>query len=427
MGQATNAPPEREARTPEAAAPKAAEPKAPAPGPSLVESTVLGLQATVGNAAVARMLAQRAAQPTLARLIAGALDFRSLAQRIYSAIDGIGTDEEAVYAALQQCERDPTAIATLKSTYLSMFGEDLEAAIRDDFSDTELEFALQLLGGGTAGSEQAVGGAPASAADFDAAAKRIRKAVEGIGTDEEAIFAALRPLDRDPAQITKLSDAYKALFSEDMVDRLVDEMSGSELTYCLFLLRRGPSAGMDKVAEGMEGEVGEEAKWTGSSPGSGNTFETWASAATEAAAPPITASTSINCWEMILLCAYRAGMISWQWIHDQYVAAVPDWGAHMVNMLSRGARIPWTAGTAPIRGELVFFDGIAHVALATGNLDGAGRSEILSFWPPPNTPFTAGGTLDKVKITTIEELRDYWATRRPPGFATIEQAAPPWA
>jgi hypothetical protein len=130
---------------------------------------------------------------------------------------------------------------------------------------------------------------------------------------------------------------------------------------------------------------------------------------------------------MILLCAYRAGMLSWQWIHDQYTAAVGNWGTHMVDVLSRGRRIPWTPGTAPIRGELVFMDGMAHVALATGNLDAAGRSEILSFWPPPNTPFTPGGTLDSVKITTIEELRDYWAARRPPGFGSIEQAAPPWA
>ena len=422
MAPATKAPLEDRAATVEAAEQRIAEPEH-----SLLASTVLRLQATAGNAAVARMLDQRPARPTLARLIAGALDFTTLAQRIHTAIDGLGTDEEGVYGALQQCERDPAAIASLKSAYLTLFGEDLEAAIRGDFSGTELEYALQLLGGGSAGSAQAVGATPSSAADFDAAANRIRTAVEGLGTDEEAIFAVLRPLNRDPALIAKLSDAYRALYSEELADRLVDELSGQELTYCLYLLRRGPSAGMDQVTGEMEGEVGEQATWTGSGPGSGNTFEAWASAASESAAPPIDAGTSINCWEMILLCAYRAGMLSWQWIHDQYAAAVADWGTHMVNVLSRGARIPWTAGTAPVRGELVFMDGIAHVALATGNLDAAGRSEILSFWPPPNTPFAAGGTLDAVKITTIEELRDYWAARRPPGFATIELAAPPWA
>jgi hypothetical protein len=415
------------AREQEQAVVQPAEPAAADPEHSLLASTVLRLQATAGNAAVARMVAQRPARPTLSRLIAGALDFTTLAQRIHTAMAGLGTDEEEVYAALQQCERDPTAIASLKSAYLAQFGEDLEAAIRDDFSGSELEYALQLLGGGTPGSAQAIGGTPASAADFDASAGRIRTAVEGAGTDEEAIFAVLRPLNRDPALVNQLATAYNALYSEDMVDRLVDEMSGEELTYCLYLLRRGPSAGMERVTGGMEGEVGQQATWTGSGPGSGNTFEAWASAPSESAAPPISSSTSINCWEMILLCAYRAGMLSWQWIHDQYTAAVADWGAHMVSVLSRGARVPWTAGTAPIRGELVFMDGMAHVALATGNLDGAGRSEILSFWPPPNTPFTRGGTLDSVKVTTIEELRDFWAARRPPGFATIELAAPPWA
>ena len=80
--------------------------------------------------------------------------------------------------------------------------------------------------------------------------------------------------------------------------------------------------------------------------------------------------TTINCWEMLLLTAYRASHLSWQWIHDQYTPAVADWPAHMVRVLSRGARIPYTAGAAvgrqPVAGDLVFMDGINHVALATG-------------------------------------------------------------
>jgi hypothetical protein len=49
----------------------------------------------------------------------------------------------------------------------------------------------------------------------------------------------------------------------------------------------------------------------------------------------------------------------------------------------------------PIRGDIVFFEGAAHVALATGARDGMRRSKVLSFWPPPDVvPYTAG-TLDK--------------------------------
>jgi hypothetical protein len=78
-----------------------------------------------------------------------------------------------------------------------------------------------------------------------------------------------------------------------------------------------------------------------------------------------------------------------------------------------------------VAGDIVFFDGAAHVALGKGTVDGLGRTEIYSFWPPPNTAFTAGGTIDDVKITTIEELNDYWVGRGKPAF-TIEYATPNW-
>jgi hypothetical protein len=74
----------------------------------------------------------------------------------------------------------------------------------------------------------------------------------------------------------------------------------------------------------------------------------------------------------------------------------------------------------PQRGDLVFFNGLAHVALATGS-----GSEVYTFWPPPNTPFTAGGTTDKVKVFTIEALVTWWTANLPPA-PVVEFAAPAW-
>jgi hypothetical protein len=72
-------------------------------------------------------------------------------------------------------------------------------------------------------------------------------------------------------------------------------------------------------------------------------------------------------------------------------------------------------------------NGMDHVAMATGNVDGAGRAEIISFWPPPNTQFQGdGGTVDDVKLTTIEELADWWTANMPP-TPLVELAAPPWS
>ena len=177
----------------------------------------------------------------------------------------------------------------------------------------------------------------------------------------------------------------------------------------------------DATSSSMETSVGTGMIWEPSGPGSGTTFESWASAPSETSFPTVTSTTVMNCWEAVLLSAYQAGAINWNWIHNIYVSTpVADW----VTAMSRGARrsyaVPGPNHPMPQRGDLVFFNGLAHVALATGN-----GSEVFTFWPPPNTPFTPGGTSDRVKKFTIEALVTWWETNMPPK-PTVEFAAPNW-
>lgn len=157
-----------------------------------------------------------------------------------------------------------------------------------------------------------------------------------------------------------------------------------------------------------------------------------AQAETEARAelPTVASTTVMNCWEMVMLAAFRNHRVTWKWIHDIYTFAGPGWGPHLVDSLTRGTRRIYDRASAtrpfPLAGDVVFFNGAAHVALATGHVDGAGRAQVVSFWPPPGTAFTPGGTLDAVKLTTIEELADYMATHPPLTDPTIEFADPPW-
>jgi hypothetical protein len=160
------------------------------------------------------------------------LDFADLADRIRKAIAGLGTDEEAVYRALQALDRDPEAINELMQAYRRRHGVSLVEDIRDDFSGSELEFALQLLNLGTATAAQKIEKGSA-ATDARTAAWRIRQAVEGPGTDEEAVYAALLPFRRDTLAV---QNAYQDLYGEDLRDRITDEMSGSERDYALSLL-----------------------------------------------------------------------------------------------------------------------------------------------------------------------------------------------
>ena len=178
----------------------------------------------------------------------------------------------------------------------------------------------------------------------------------------------------------------------------------------------------DATAHAMQDTVGTTMVWTPSGPGSGTVFESWASAATETPFPAVTASTIMNCWEAVLLSAFRTGALTWQRIHHMYTSEpMSNW----VTTLSRGTRytysVPGPNLRNPQRGDIVFFDGMAHVALATGN-----GSEVYTFWPPPNTPFApAGGTTDRVKVYTIEQLVIWWVANMP-SPPVVEFAAPSW-
>ena len=176
----------------------------------------------------------------------------------------------------------------------------------------------------------------------------------------------------------------------------------------------------DASAREMASSVGTTMIWEPSGPGSGTDFEAWASATTETPFPAVTPSTVMNCWEAVLLSAFRSGAIDWNWIHNVYAATpTADW----ITAMTRGTRTIYTipGPNLPIqRGDLVFFDGLAHVALATGN-----GSEVFTFWPPPNTPFTLGGTTDQVKVFTIEDLVAWWVANMPPA-PIVEFAAPAW-
>jgi hypothetical protein len=156
-------------------------------------------------------------------------DLDNIAGRVHKAIAGLGTDEVAVYRALQELNGKVDDIARLREIYRSRFHVDMLEDIRDDFSGTELDYVLQLLGMGAKASARDI----AAPLPPEVGAQRIRTAVEGAGTDEATIYSVLVPLRRDTLA---LQTAYQKLYGEDLRDRLVDEMSGSELEYALGLL-----------------------------------------------------------------------------------------------------------------------------------------------------------------------------------------------
>ena len=157
----------------------------------------------------------------------------------------------------------------------------------------------------------------------------------------------------------------------------------------------------DIVVDEMNSLVGQESAWypSGGTSGvgdtSGNDFADWASASSESTAPVVARSTTINCWEMVLLSAYRTGAITWNFIHDLYInQPMSNWPSVLTT-----SRSGYTFGDPIPRGKIVFFNGINHVALSTGNND-----DVLTFWPPPDFTRYTRGTVDEVKIRTASSL-----------------------
>ncbi len=175
------------------------------------------------------------------------------------------------------------------------------------------------------------------------------------------------------------------------------------------------------VAAEYRSLIGKSMKWSPYGPDFPvTTFSDWARASSEPPPLPISAETSFNCWEAILFAGHRSGVLSWARIHSVYAGSEEGWETRMMALLGGAAQAYGTGDPRtprPTLGNVVLFDGLLHVALATGRVDSRGRSEVISFWPPPNKAFDRGGpTVDKVKLTTIEELNDFWVRNRQPPF-----------
>lgn len=211
-------------------------------GHAPVTPTALGrLQGAAGNRATATLVAQRAARapsrasgaPVIQRELSLA-QAASVAARIHEAVEGLGTDEEAVYGALSG--RTPEDIDAIRDAYFLAYDETLQAAINDDFSGDELERVNRLLQGhagpGVIATDAQEAAALATRAREIAAS--LREAIYGAGTAEAEIFNALE--GRTEAEIGAIKREYLALTDNTLEEDLVDDLSGDELERALALL-----------------------------------------------------------------------------------------------------------------------------------------------------------------------------------------------
>ena len=209
----------------------AADPAAP-----LSPDGLRRLGAAAGNRATAGLVAQRtgpAGPPVVQRAVSLA-QAAQLAALIHDAIDGLGTDEEAVYGALSG--RTPEDIDAIRDAYFLAYDETLQHAINDDFSGDELDRVNRLLEGHAAPGPISTDAqqAAAVAARAREIAASLREAMRGAGTEEDEIFNALEGRSTD--EIGAIKREYLALTDNTLEEDLVDDLSGDELQRALDLL-----------------------------------------------------------------------------------------------------------------------------------------------------------------------------------------------
>lgn len=196
----------------------------------LTPGIVAQLQAAAGNRAAAqavrsRVVVQRAISTGQAA---------ALAERIHDAMEGLGTDEDAVYGALSG--RTPEDLDAIRDAYSFAYNHTMLEDINDDFSGDELARVMRLLEGrpapgATATAAERETSAVARARDI---AQQLKDAIFGLGTAEDQIFNALEGRSAD--EIAEIRRQYFALTGNSLDRDLREDLSGDELERALALV-----------------------------------------------------------------------------------------------------------------------------------------------------------------------------------------------
>lgn len=160
--------------------------------------------------------------------------------------------------------------------------------------------------------------------------------------------------------------------------------------------------GSSDAAEALDGEL----NWNPTYPGRSNTdFGAWL---LDGGPVPDASTGVMNCWELVMFSAYRAGYATEAGLRRVYQAFAHDLAnidvntsiANFETALRRGDEYVYDPSNAdspkPLEGDIVIFNNLgAHVAVATGGSNAAGEVEIMSLWTQNSR---------SVYRTTIEEL-----------------------
>lgn len=164
---------------------------------------------------------------------------RDSANQLFKAMDGWGTDEDAIHGALRG--KSPAEIKAIKAAYQDHFGRSLDGDLKSELSGKDLDEAQAALSADPVKSAVAALDNAANGGMF------------GMGTDEKKIQGVLENI-KDPAQRKQVMAEYQKKTGTSLDKMLKSEMSGNDLALSEALLEGNKAkAAAVKLDEAMNG------------------------------------------------------------------------------------------------------------------------------------------------------------------------------
>jgi hypothetical protein len=146
-------------------------------------------------------------------------------------------------------------------------------------------------------------------------------------------------------------------------------------------------------------------------------------------------SATMNCWEAVIVAAMLDGKITNpKPLEIIYTQRPQAFTAELVHALRGEAHpyLPKNLVDRPVKGDVVMFSGLDHVALATGaTVAGVAKApfypgaQVVSFWPAPRMNNFSSGTLATAEATTIESIYK-WVVDVAKSSAKVSFGCPNW-
>eukprot|EP01062_Namystynia_karyoxenos_P081511 TRINITY_DN8982_c0_g1_i1.p1 TRINITY_DN8982_c0_g1~~TRINITY_DN8982_c0_g1_i1.p1 ORF type:complete len:2189 (+),score=695.87 TRINITY_DN8982_c0_g1_i1:814-6567(+) len=184
-----------------------------------------------------------------------------IAEDLYRAMKGLGTNEGKIWEALGQVPSQEfwlTVQRLFREMYPGFVGGDLHNALEDELSAKELARAREIIEG--KGLQFDPGPRPADAPPGAPAqtliAARLYRAMHGWGTDEDAIYRALRDVRTQchwGEVITAFKERHASFWGGDLYAALADELSVGEQRRLYEVL----------AERGLQFDLGPDGKWNG--------------------------------------------------------------------------------------------------------------------------------------------------------------------